>query len=374
LFQANQLRNPQLYARLCKVFGANRVVVRKPGEKGEFVKGEYEHQGYKKFRTEKVGSQAGEEFAVSCPLGCGDTHGRLAINHMWGTMDPYSGKRILWLCHCYNEECQAEYENRKLLAEIVFGDDTSAIEINESVDVKPVKRKVTLPGAMLDLLTLAKSRPDHPAVQFAYGKGYDITELSQRYGVGYCVGSAYAGGIIEGRLVAPWYTRRGGKSRLAGWTARRITTDADTPKWYHSSSATGSVVYGLGEAAAYRTVVVVEGPGDKWSVGPPGGATLGKGIRTEKAKLIANATKSGKNRLVVVLQDPDQDPISAAKGKPHHIEQAVAEITKYASCPVIGVYLPPRTDPGLLDRGYVWDYIYREAKGQGVKASNKRID
>ncbi len=45
----------------------------------------------------------------------------------------------------------------------------------------------------------------------------------------------------------------------------------------------------------------------------------------------------------------------------------------YVKCPVIGIYLPSDSDPGSLDRGYQWDYITREAKGQGVKISLEKI-
>lgn len=368
----SKLRNPELYRRLCAVFGRKGVVIRKAGQAGEFGKVSYEYQGYQKFKTDKTGTSVGEEYAVSCPLGCGDTRGRLAINHLWGTEDKYTGKRILWLCHCYNEDCQADYENRKRLSNMIFGDELVSLRIDETVNVVPVKRRLTLPGTMLDILSLAKSQPGHPAVQFAYAKGYDIEELSTRYGVGYCGSSNYGGGIIEGRLVAPWYVTRNGKSELAGWTARRLREDIE-PKWCHSATATGGTVYGLGEARQYHTIVVGEGPGDKWGIGGPGCATLGKGVSTEKAKLIAGAIGDDSSRLIVVLQDPDQDAKARAKGKPHHIEQALEEIRKFAKCPTIGVYLPSGTDPGGLERSYIWDYIYREAKGQGVKASNQRV-
>ncbi len=34
--------------------------------------------------------EVGEEYSTSCPF-CGDTRGRLYVNHLWGTKDKFTG-------------------------------------------------------------------------------------------------------------------------------------------------------------------------------------------------------------------------------------------------------------------------------------------
>lgn len=370
----DNLRNPELYRRLCGAFGGQRNVKQhRGGQPGEFGKGQFEHEGYRRYRLEKKGAYVGEEFSVSCPF-CNDTKRRLYINHLWGTADPYNGKQILWLWHCYNEECQGLHENRVKLARILFDDEHELLEVNKAAVAPPrVKRSIALPGVMQDLLTLAVKQPNHPAVQFCYGRGYRLDELTHMYGVGYCTMEVdYGGSAGEGRIVAPWYFRKRGKVELGGWTARRVV-DADTPKWVHGAP-TADVVYGLGDAARYRTVVIDEGPGDKWAVGPQAGAVFGKFVNAQKARLIAKALEPNIDKhAVVVLLDPDMDVVQKKAGRPHHIDVSVKELKRVLKCPVVGIYLPSKTDPGSLERDYMWDYMAFQAKKQGVSISQDTI-
>ncbi len=97
---------------------------------------------------------------------------------------------------------------------------------------------------MQDLLTLAERQPDHPAVQWCYAAASNIRELTEKYGVGYCMSSSWYGGAVSGRIVATWFKRTKSKFELAGWTARRIVEDPDTAKWLHSTAPTRRVIYG----------------------------------------------------------------------------------------------------------------------------------
>jgi putative hemolysin len=351
-----QLRNPELYRRLRR-WSVNNVRVHKPGEAGEFAPEEIRERHYKKLRLSKSGTRAGEEFSVCCPE-CNDTKFRLYFNHLWGTADPYSGSQILWLCHCYNEECQNDFNNRRQWAEDILGDGDTVLRIQKDVVVEPPKTEISLPGEVIPIKQLALQNMSHPAVQFCMNRGYRINELDSQNGVLYCVQSRVYGGAITGRIVAPWYFRKpNGESRLGGWTARKhINVEGDdTSKWMHSWAPTQDVVYGLSEAVRYRVIVIVEGPGDKWSVGPNACAILGKTLTDRKAKQIVQACR-GIPRVFVVALDPDQDNRERVKGKKHHIENAVAVMKSVTSDPVVGLYLPPTTDPGGLDRDYFWSY------------------
>jgi len=166
--------------------------------------------------------------------------------------------------------------------------------------------------------------------------------------------------------------RKAGKVELAGWTARRLSNDADTAKWLHSSNPTQNIVYGLAEAAAWRTILVVEGPGDRWGVGKYGAGVLGKTVGQPKAMRIAKAAGNHPDQNIVVLLDPTQDRVSKLRKRRHHIEVACESLRQYAKCGVHGVYLPAGTDPGSLDQQYTLDYVERELGEQGVRISWER--
>lgn len=372
-----QLRNPKLYRRLCEVFGGKNVRVHNPGVPAEFDRIQSNYDGQLGSRLERRGLDVGEQFSVCCPF-CRDTRFRLHVNHMYATPEGDRKHGYLQLWHCFNEDCQADFENRKRFYRMLI-DKEDVIQIDQSVNIAPQNKDVTLPGSILPLDFLLRKNRFHPAVEWCFSRGYDIYELSELR-VGYCVEGNGENRHITGRLVAPFYGRGAdGNAKLIGWTARRLhdEPDDDSPKWYHSKSQTGKVVYGLGKAARYQTIIIGEGPGDRWSVGPQACCLLGKTLTTRKADLIANAIKRSvkgdpwKKRTIVVLLDPDQDKDALSRGDRHHIENAVDVLSSFVECPVVGVYLPPGTDPGMLERHYLWAYIQRELKGLGLSASGR---
>ena len=361
---AVKLLNPDLYRRLCRVFhGAHNVGVHKPGQPGNFGKGLRAGDTKSKYRLAKLGQDVGEEFNVSCPI-CNDSHkgkeGRLWFNHRWGTKDPYSGGTMLWPVHCYNEECQSSYENRKILAEMILGD-AGACTLKDLPPPSPPKRqKAKWPGGMMSLKYLAEHTPDHPAVRFCLARRYDPRILSEQYGVQYCYESPNPACKAVNRLVVPFYVRIDGKAVMAGWTARKLDPEDPHSKWVHSSNPTGRIVYGLAEAARYPVVVVGEGPGDKWAVGPQGVAMLGKTCREEKIQRIVTAMqRHGDKAKIVLLLDPAQDIKAKARGAEHHTVVALREFRRITDIPVYDVRLPIWSDPGSLARSYIWWQIER---------------
>jgi len=359
---SNELLNPDLYTRLCDAFGRANVKVNYAGDPGGWRKMRYvsDHfDGHKLSKDE--GESGGEEFVVDCPF-CGDTRKRLQINHRFGTEDPYCEKVITWTMNCFNEACHEDWENRKeLLNSILYGEE-GCLMINKDAKVKPRREgKLVLPKGMQNIHTLAMTKPEHPAVQFCWSRSFDTQVLAERYGVAYCPSLVVTS--VAQRLVAPFWSKKEGKVELTGWTARAVTPDFEGPKWRHSYSAIGGVVYGLGEAMQEDVLVAVEGPGDKWGVGRAGAACFGKKVTSQKLRKIAAVLNKRPGKPCVVLLDPEMDAVQITKGKEHHNVVARKELAQLApNNPILDVRLPIGTDPGSLDFEYMWDYIVREAK------------
>lgn len=356
-----KLRNPRLYRRLCEVFGEANVGLHRPGQAGDFAKGPAVgfRSGYRLNKRSKD-ADVGEEYNVPCPA-CGENragkNGRLWFNHLWGTKDPFTGSTILWLCHCYNEECQAAYANRRMFAEHILENDVPYVVKAVEPVVKP-PRKVLLPGGTQSLRYLAEHDLSHPAVKFCLRKGYDPRELSDHYGVEYCISPRSTYSLAANRLIVPFYSQVKGLPKLIGWTARKVIDDDLKDKWVHSPHPTGGVVYGLAEASQHPVIAVVEGPGDRWSTGPQSVAMLGKKCGPEKVKRIIKAmTKHGDEAKIVVLLDPAQDDKARLRKQLHHIYEAVAVFKSLTSIPVYDAWVPRWSDPGGLARSYIWWHI-----------------
>lgn len=368
-----ELRNAGLYRRLCTVFGSSNVGIHRPGQPGRRVTapGAMADRGYRALQTDE---QVGEEYNVPCPI-CGERRegktGRLWFNHLWGTRDPHTGSTILWLCHCYNEECQQEYRNRVKLAEMVLGGETLAVK-QVDVPVEPPK-KAKWPGVMQSLLELSPRGLQHPAIRFCLRKGYDPRVLANKYGVMYCLETINSNPLAKHRLVVPFYVKVAGEVELAGWTARRLeeppknATPEDLErcgsKWIHSANPTRHIVYGLSEASRYPVVAIGEGPGDRWSLGEQSVATLGKKLSHEKIDRIAAAmAKHGDDAKVVIAYDPQQDEKARARGVKHHILAAVESWKQRSQIPVYDLWLPRWSDPGGLAKSYAWWHIEQRLK------------
>jgi len=354
-----KLRNPRLYRRLCTVFGEANVGLHRPGEAGVFVKGTSTYNGAGRL-TKTAGEDVGEEYNVPC-LACGENRvgkeGRLWFNHLWGTRDPFTGGTILWLCHCYNEECQASYTNRRMFAEKIL-ESAEPYVVQPAEQVVKVRRKAVMPGGTQSLRYLAGHDIRHPAVQFCIRKGYDPRELSDKYGVEYCLSPRSVNSLAANRLIVPFYKDEEGVRRLAGWTARKLIQDGAGDKWVHSPNPTGGIVYGLDEASQHPVIVIVEGPGDRWAVGPQAAAMLGKNCGPEKVKKIVMAMQAhGDEAKIVILLDPAQDHKARLRKQPHHIWSAVVAFQKASEIPVYDVWLPRWSDPGSLARSYIWKHI-----------------
>jgi hypothetical protein len=84
---------------------------------------------------------------------------------------------------------------------------------------------------------------------------------------------------------------------------------------------------------------------------------------------MANSRGSVHDPVVVVMLDPEQDPNEAERGRPHHIERLVNDLKPAFRKRVFGLYLPEGTDPGSLDRYWMFRRIREEAEKRGLEVS-----
>lgn len=358
--------NQDLYDKLVARFGADDVLIVNQGFKGEFQFGEREVivgqqiRSYKTLRKVYDGAFVGEEFRVCCPF-CMDSRHRLYINHQWGVYYKKINSRNLWLINCYNEGCMRDYQKRMQFYNSLVHDQEMHLD-TRAAKQRPKNQVVSWPGEMLRLSHLAKVEPSNPVLHYLLSRGLCPIKLENLYDVRFCKQAFWDGSDVTGRLVVPVY--RGEK--MVTWSARKIREDAPGPKWRHAKAPTAGVIYGLKQAVKHSVVVPVEGPGDRWSVGPCSFATLGKVIG-QRAVRIAAAVNRHDVRAIPVLYDPEMSEDAIRHGRKHHIERAVDDLQPLVDCPVFGVYLPEGTDPGGLEGDYVWWHINQELRKRGLR-------
>lgn len=359
--------NPALYRFLERTFGEGNVKI---VAEDEPMSAEYKTR-IDRTRT-AAGSKSetkyelhpdvpGEEYHVSCPY-CNDTRGRLYINHRWGVKDDTTGTHNLWLAQCYNEMCLSEYSNQAKLRERVYGN----VMIGPSqlrapaVSVSRGKlRQVEPPGVLWPMHKLARKSPNHHAVAYLEDRLIDPSYVGRRYGVSYCVSSDDF--RVVGRIVAPAYV----KQKLVGWQARFVgdPPSKSIPKWLTATHfRVGSMLYDGDHGLACQTKIVVEGPADVWGFGTGALGAFRNGMTQQQREMLANSFEPGD--VVVVMLDPEQNPIEAAKRRVHHIEKLFGELQRYDKLRgrVLKVYLPGGLDPGEADRRYMRDLILLHAE------------
>lgn len=354
--------NPGLHDRLLKVFGHVRVA-----NQGQPMRAMHlPDRSQQRARLRLIISEWGETYAVNCPF-CTDTRRRLTINHRWAVRDPKTGDDMLHLCHCHNEDCTNNRTNQKRLHAMVFPDGRFADEVDDVPslsafgNVVAPARKIKPPGPVFPLQRLP---PEHPANLYLAGRFFDPERLGRFYRVGYCVQSSYF--LARNRIIVPVYQH----GKLEGWQARFIgdmdwkAPDAP-PKWWTCPNMHKSkLLYNLDNARLWKTGVVVEGAGDVWGFGPMAVATFGSSMSGAQQAALFAAFGTGS---LVMLWDPD---VQADPKKKLHYDGVLHGLRQAGfRHGVASVILPDGTDPGSLDRGFLRDYVAREAKGQGVKVT-----
>ena len=349
--------NKKLYNRLVRRFGDSVKI----NHENEELEGVYVKDGD---RMKLDITRSGEEYVLSCPF-CGDRQTRLTINHRWGEFDSVSKSNNLWLAQCYRRQCLADSVNQNRLYEILFsrvhGRKSSLGPVAKPGTTKSAKKKDPYePGPIWPLSDILATGHGHPIIDYIVDKFYDIDELANTFRVGWVIESDIK--FARERLYAPVYMQ----GQLRSWQCREVKKlFEDAPKWYSMPGCTKSeILYNFDVAVKYKTVVVVEGPSSAWGVGPNAVATFGKSISATQIALLEQHLSD--DAIVVLLYDPDRPKND--KNKKHHITKALEKLTKSKLAEkTFPVVLPPGTDPGSLDRDFIWQQIEFSAKKFGFE-------
>jgi len=306
----------------------------------------------------------GEEYRMNCPF-CGDTRGRFYVNHLWGVFDKRVGRRNVWLAHCWNEECQDDWDNMSWLLERVYGNNTGrSIKIRAGIRKLddgniPVQKP---PGEVYTLEHLLKHEPNHPAISYILSRNFDPRTLSKVYGVGYCANSVYT--LARNRIYFPYFM----DDQLLGWQCRTMGEwkKGDPPKYFSCPGQRRRYIgYNYNRALAYKTIALVEGPLDVCGAGPWSIGLLGKTMSNYlRLRLARDASEQS---FVAILLDPTQSEEEIAKKRKHHIEKLFEQLQPLLPGRVFTTYLPDGVDPGSFDRDLQKDCMRDAARNFGIK-------
>jgi hypothetical protein len=250
---------------------------------------------------------SGEEYRVCCPF-CGDARHHLYVNHAWGRYDSRTRSSNKHLFHCFRCECETDPDERTQFQLMVDAALRSVQHFPSPplLAPPPPAAPMALPA---NLIPVADLPTDHPAARYLRDRGFDLVELSARWGVSYCPIYWKADPAAANRIIIPIYhpDPAGGDPILAGWQARYV--GAPPPGVERYLSATGMkrsrVIYNLPAAVATRgPVVVVEGPADVWRLGAGAVALLGKSATREQRDLFV---KHFAGRPIVIALDRDAE-------------------------------------------------------------------
>lgn len=338
---------PALYGRMRELFG--RVDIANQGEE-TVVRRQADDFSGQAGKIEVVLS--GEYYRASCPE-CNDTRRRMWIGYRFGEFP--------WLVHCFNSHCFSGANGRRrrrVLHELLTGSarpvalpyapgQVDEYALASSTGPLPA---VAAPGRVVPLSDLHR---DHHAIRYLIGRRLDPAELSDRYSVGYCQQSDNR--FVEGRIIIPVIMN----GVMVGWQGR-WPDDLDwkkvsIPKSYNNPHMPRRrMFYGYDSALHYRTIVIVEGPIDAWSVGGNALAVLGSTLAGPQREMLAKHW--GQGAVVVML---DGEAVSER-------EQMVEELEPIFPGRVLPIALPHGVDPGGMDRDPVWGLIRDTAASRGM--------
>jgi hypothetical protein len=345
--------NARLFKQLERLFGHVRI-----SNQGQAMISSYKKDFFSG-RDQLQVEYPGEYYQVCCPR-CSDTRFRLYINHCWGHRDE-RGRRNLWLAICYNEGCYSEHESRMELWEALTEVD-SALDrgrIFTGTIVAEEDRCVELPGPCTPLHELPES---HRANKYLASRFYNPELLSKFYGVCYCNDSHYY--MARQRIVVPIHLA----GKLRGFQARHVgdldwKKDGAPPKWWTGpGTQRGQLLYNIDKAVGYETGVIVEGPGDVWGFGPMACALFGSTMTQQQQRMFAARFA---DHSAVVLLDPEEMEEDST-------QLLISNLRKQITGGVAAVTLPAGSDPGSSDRMFLREFIYHQAKEQGVRVSYRR--
>jgi 5S rRNA maturation endonuclease (ribonuclease M5) len=343
------VRNPRLYARLNRCYGAVKIA--------------------------KEGT-ADEEYRVCCPF-CNDKGWRLYINCNYGIYDPKTQSENTHLCHCYNENCvqpnhndQLTYYDRTQNRETLYA--TTLVGMPSRITLEPpsvaeiaINEPAEYPGRVIRLDKLHKIKPQHRAIQYMQNRNFNPTMLGEQYGFLYCdkvENPKFS--MAKGRIVMPVWKG----DMLFSWLCRSIEDNPqDAKKKYYNMPGRplSQCGYNLETALRYSTVVIVEGILDAIRTGEYATCLFSKTVSPAlRQRIVRGLAKYKDKATVVIMLDPDQP--TNEKNFVHHIESVATEFSKYIPN-VVRVYLPDGNDPADMKTDDLTAAIYKAAEKQKVK-------
>lgn len=330
-----------------------------------------------------------EEYRVCCPF-CGDSRHRLYINCAWGVYDRATNSSHENLVHCYNEFCvqpdedepvtyRERWENRDTLFNAVYRN-LSGMAILESptVEQQKIPGPAEWPGSVIRLDRLAETRPNHPAVKYMEGRGFDPVILGRDFGFMFCDEvSKPEYRMALGTIVMPVWQG----DELYSWISRYVgdtvngvpLAKAGVKKYYNMPGRSlASVGFNLDQVLCYSTIVIVEGILDAIRTGPFATCLFTKTISAALKKQIHKGLQQYQDSVIVVMLDPDQSESERKRGVRHHIERVAEIFRESGSAQVVTVYLPKGRDPGDMSQAEILRAIRKAAQEQQVKLNFKQ--
>jgi hypothetical protein len=352
--------NPRLYQLLDYNVPGGVVRIANEGQ----VRKEFTFFDLRTGENRAIRQYSGEEYQVICPY-CSDTSGHLYISHQYGKWNEETGVTNLHLANCFRDNCLEDAANRHHLSIMIFGGlahdhrtrgrglPTAPVVAEEEGPIQPAE----LPRPFTPLTKLPRS---HGAWYYLYARGFDIVELVERWGVGYCTIHSPER-LAAGRIVIP--ITMGGV--CVGWQARFI---GDPPKrvakyYFNSGCPKRRLLYNLDLASQQDCVVVVEGLTDVFAVGPCGVALFGKKASPQQEDLLVRFWGA---KPILILLDSN-DPTAQAEAV--KLEQRLRPRVRGG---LLRVQLPPGLDPGGCPRDALWEFLRAEAAAHDIeiKATN----
>ena len=305
--------------------------------------------------------QHGEEYHVNCPY-CNDTRKRLYINHKWGVYDEVIQARLLWLIHCFNESCFKYLPERKrALYNEVFDPMTSSPhavdEVLEGSSEYEESKPAFMPGEVVPIDQLPK---DHAAAMYLLQRGFDLTQLSAYFGIGYCQQALINVQLAADRIFIPVYK----DGVLVGWQARVIGDQRNKfiPKYYSMPGwRKGMFVYNHDMAKRFNHVVICEGPTDVWRYGPEAVCLFGKVPTCAQSAVLADNWETQILLLDSDVSDHELETVQIKLDQPHR-QKPIKRIV---------VKLPPGQDPGSMNPAYMRSLVQAAASKEELTLTTR---
>jgi len=342
------IRNMALYELLLEQYGS--VKVQNAGQSFSYKASPAKGGHYKIIKI-----HSGEEYAVCCHK-CGDTRYRLNINHVFGTR--LSGVLMDHAAHCWNENCDVLKDLQELIAGRHMKIAPSK-EVTGFISLDTIAQDSFENFKRLNCLErMDKVQDGHPAREYLVGRGLNPDELGSIFGVSYCYDNSPEASLAANRIIYPLYHQGSKGLQPVGWQAGVIPmlSPRQKPKYYTSPGCMRSFfMYMFPWSIGCDGMVLVEGPTDAHTIGPPACALLGSNITAKQKALIVDSM-SQKSGTLVLIGDPGFEKVWS--------ENYASMVKELGENRV--VWFTPEADANSLGRAEIHRRIIDECRRKGV--------